>query len=426
VSVLRELYEIFASVRHLRFSGPVILACAALYLIVGLVACGRPLSRKTPFLWGLLGVSGLGTLGGAVALIIASRRSVFAAVGLRPDEIGIVEGWRFMDAMEMGEAGLLLLACGLLWTAVFGSVSAGAAAVRAAREHRPPPALAMALVTMTGALGALLLWRSVLVARVVSQASAVSGLSSPEMTIAAMVESLIEASNRARAGARPAVAAALVLAVAMGGLLVAAARGQGRSPPGALEKVLCGGLFVTGVLAFAFTRAHAADCEARLPFEERGVFSTAVEQEWASQLPLVNRCDEQARERAGLSVALSSGTVKIGNQPLPERSTIAGILRERRGLHGELVPEATIPPLELYVEPGTPVAAMEPLVAAVRDASPEGALLPAVRPVETWPSRTLGTFPRKPRICFLPLAAGSRATWQDVAAEAATAWRTAP
>ena len=412
----RELFLLLGLLWRQGFPGRVIFGSGGLYLLLGVVACLRPLSRRTPVLAGLLGVAGLGTLGGGLALVIGARRGMLGACGLAamPPELGGLIG--FAGAVERGEIGLLLLACGLVWTAVFGGVVMARSVLRRApegadgAEGAPPFVGGIALVVFSAVLGGALLARS---------SGTVVALWNEHFAGGAL-KSMIEAAEPVRRQVPGAVLVGAVIAATIAGVLAWGAVQRGAPPPGAREKVACGGLFAVGLLAFALTRAHAADASAGLPPQDWLTLQAPEDEARSRLVPVVTRCPEWGREHEGVWVELRESGVRVDGV---ERSAgeLPGLLRDKRELH-ERLGRGPMPPVLLWAERGAKVAPMVPFWRAVQEGWPGRFGIVATRPLETWESRTLGAFPRTPRTCPVVAlwGAGGRAmsslgSWQEVA-----------
>lgn len=394
------------------FAGPVILGCAALYFVLGVAACARPLSRRTPVLAGLVGVAGLGTLGGGLALVIASRRDVLACA-LAAAPRAKLEAWAFERAVATGEGALVLLGLGLLWSAVFGCVAVARSARRRPAGAAPPSAALTSVLVFSGLLGGLLLARAagVVPAMADNTSDAVRGM--------------IEAAEAARRQVAVAIVSGVVIAGGLAALLAWRADGEGAPPPRIGEKICCAGLLVTGLLAFARTRPHAEDTAARLPTEGMVSFQTPEGEAYSRALPQLGRCGDWGSQPYAPSLEIRGSAVDVDGLPVADPAELARRLRDRRTVYREVL--ARPPgPLMLSASRETAVPEMVPYLRALQEVWPEGLSIVAVLPMETWESRTLGTFARTPRTCRVPVSwdrAGrsmsSLPSWQDVAREAA-------
>jgi hypothetical protein len=217
VSGLHDLFLLLESLRHAGFAGPVILGCAALYLLLGLVACGRPLSRRTSVLAGLTAVAGAGVLGGGLALVIEARHHVLSSCARDAERCSNIA---FERAIERSEAGLGLLALGFLWTAVFGGVAAARSALGRRPEEAPPSIVVTSVLAFGGLLGGLLLAR------------ALGTVPAMQNNTSDAARGMIEAAAPVHGRAGAAMIAAAVIAGALAALFCWRAERGGARPPG--------------------------------------------------------------------------------------------------------------------------------------------------------------------------------------------------
>lgn len=390
------------------FEGQVIVACAALHLPAWIGVAIHPLSRRTPILATVAGLSTIGTLGGGLSLVVASRHGVLRAAGLRPAPETDWFWLLYAASLGRGETGLLLVAWGLLVIAAFGSI----AAVRAALSSpggRAPSAGTTSLLVFAWGLGGLLLARTLQVAELFA--------ASPRSS-SAFIEG--PASLFARSTGIMAVTA--VIAATLSGLAVWASRSRSDGPT-RREKANALGLFAAGLVAFALTRPHAHDARAPIPFEEHT--STPWDRPDAGALPEIAGCMEMTSsdEGPGIDLRLMNADGRLRSGP-PD--TMVTALRSRREGHRQIPSSRPIPPLSLAAAPDMPVSAGKAYLDMVREVWPEGAAIVAISPRQTWMSRALGPIPRTRRTCTLRVHWGpggrslsSYATWQDAASAVA-------
>lgn len=418
MSTASELFTLLGGLRHQGFAGPVILVCAALYCVLGIVACARPLPAKTPVLAALLAISGAGMLGGGLALVVASRRAALILSGLLPDPRIDGHELHLFTSVDNGDAGLLLLAGGLIWTAIYGCVWIARLAARRPTGVTAGPTIA--LLIFAAVLGGLLLIRGTIVA----------GIDYKEISTEDAIRTMVETGRRVHGHARGALAAAAAAAVVLSGLLEQSSRRRAaetrdrRQPPRAMEKAYCLGLLALGALAFALTRGHAADARTPVSFVQGSLF--ADDDARVRKLPVVTRCQEWTQEDDGPYIEVHEGAAVLDGTHYNDPAMLARVLQNKRELHRQVGSGRRLPRGMLWIERGTKVADVLPYARAFQQGWSERANLAAALPVEVWEAQTLGIIARRARSCPVPMRWDSDGrplseltVWDDVAREAA-------
>lgn len=412
--MIEELWELLWSVRLAGLPGRVILGCLALYLPAWAVLVWRGAGRRAPIATAFVALFGLGSIGGGLALVVASRRGSRVAAGLDrgaalaplsgPRLDRVMDAWR---AIELGEVGLLILAIALLATALFGVALVARKALSPARPRPMGLALSACAFSVGGAVALALLDR----------AMAVLPQRARHTISVEVLGEMVQGSLEAHHASRSVLLAGMSLGVAIAGV-VWWHGARDPVPPRPWAALAGVGLFVAGLGAMAATRAHAADAANPIPSRDRlrseWLFDEGDAGEDLDFLPDATRCEPWELDRSPMPESFHPPVVRIDGPTatFKEETFHDGAALGRRLVENHVRAWGNAHrglPIMVTLRMGRDVRTTDLVrwFRALREVSVAWMRVEAILRRSPWPSRTLGDIPGGGHRCSL------RLTWGD-------------